>query len=549
MCSNSNCISSTLSSFSDAMASTPEQLDAARVAAAMSQMGLTHTANGALAYQGSAAGLPTSLDRDKLGSLVDLLFQTVRGATFTDERLRSVFVDNPVLFAKLAAYVRDVRGGKGEKAIGKRFLTFLACLDPDNFISIVPMIPTWGSWQDLVFIAADASKVVRMAILSHYAAQLNADLAAKLAGKNYSLAAKWMCREKSSLNKTTKMFYRLAVHMGLLYPALRKILSTLSEGVTEVKMCSNNWDEIDLGAVPSQAMRKLKAAFERHCTEWDSWQAGLATGTTKVNASTLTPVQLLMEICDFRGRGVREVTPVTQAQWETLSSMHRDKLAGVGTSKMLIMCDVSGSMYSSFKPTGPNPIAVATSLALFCSQLGVESDPWRGLVMTFSTDPTFHVVNSKDNLSAQLTQLMSANWGQSTDLQKAFDLVLRKAREHKLAPAEMPEMIVIISDMQFNSACPGLTNLESIRQAYRLAGYVMPSVVFWNVAASTSNVPAQITDRDVALGAGYSPAILKSVLGMDDLTPVGVLINALSDPRYDAMDAFGTPAGGGAAVP
>ena len=50
------------------------------------------------------------------------------------------------------------------------------------------------------------------------------------------------------------------------------------------------------------------------------------------------------------------------------------------------------------------------------------------------------------------------------------------------------------------------------------------------------NLPVQATDKDTALVSGYSPSIMKSVLGGEDLTPMGVMMKTLSSDRYEFVN-------------
>ena len=79
-------------------------------------------------------------------------------------------------------------------------------------------------------------------------------------------------------------------------------------------------------------------------------------------------------------------------------------------------------------------------------------DPWRSHVITFESTPRWHKVEG-DTLLAKVRSLQSAPWGGSTNLQGVFDLILRKATQAQLAADEMPERVLIVSDMEFNSAC------------------------------------------------------------------------------------------------
>ena len=75
---------------------------------------------------------------------------------------------------------------------------------------------------------------------------------------------------------------------------------------------------------------------------------------------------------------------------------------------------------------------------------------------------------------------------------------------------------------------------EMIKRKYEEAGYLMPAIVFWNINAN-DNVPVRHNASGVAMVSGFSPAIVKAVIGadMNEFTPFGIMMKAILDSRYD----------------
>ena len=107
------------------------------------------------------------------------------------------------------------------------------------------------------------------------------------------------------------------------------------------------------------------------------------------------------------------------------------------------------------------------------------------------------------------------------------------AEKNNVRAEEMPQKLIIVSDMQFDSACRSnnRTNFEQIQKLYRKAGYEMPQLVFWNVN-SYGNVPVTSHDTGTALVSGCSPSILKSVLTGSVITP----LDTMNDTVYSERD-------------
>jgi hypothetical protein len=127
-----------------------------------------------------------------------------------------------------------------------------------------------------------------------------------------------------------------------------------------------------------------------------------------------------------------------------------------------------------------------------------------------------------------------SNWEMSTNLHAAFDEILRVAISNNVDRKDMPKVLLIMSDMQFN-CCTGFDDraIQMIRRKYNDADYDMPNVVFWNINAY-ENVPVRFDEKGTALVSGFSPSIMKAVLAadMDSMTPEAVMKKAVMSDRY-----------------
>jgi hypothetical protein len=141
----------------------------------------------------------------------------------------------------------------------------------------------------------------------------------------------------------------------------------------------------------------------------------------------------------------------------------------------------------------------------------------------------------KGSLSERMRQLEDAEWGMSTNLQATFDLILNSAIRESLPESEMPTKLLIISDMEFNEAVRGGTNLDAIRVKYSESGYKMPEIVFWNVNGRLGNVPAHSKDQGIGLVSGFSPSVLKSILQGEIYSPEQLMLDTIDTARYSCI--------------
>jgi hypothetical protein len=63
----------------------------------------------------------------------------------------------------------------------------------------------------------------------------------------------------------------------------------------------------------------------------------------------------------------------------------------------------------------------------------------------------------------------------------------------------------------------------------------MPNLVFWNVNGRVGNSPVKYDTKWTALVSGASPSIIKSLLGWEDMTPMGIMLKTLNSERYAAI--------------
>jgi hypothetical protein len=507
----------------------------------------TTTWNGAVSHLTSGA------------ARVDFFYGAMRGvdkARFV-ELLDKSFAEDALHTLKLIAYVRDCRGGKGERELGRWALERLAEKYPRELLqNLTFFVGDFGRFDDVV---ALMNSPVEKSALDLLAKQLEADLAVlkqdegeastkveeedeqtetkkhKARMQSISLCAKWVPSEKKALDKKLQMNKKLSKHMGLKPAQLRKLyLSPLRERlrILERFMCAKDWDAINFNAVPSVAMHihgKPKHAFERHLGEkFSEWKDKLVKGETKVNAKTLFPHQVVAECM-----GRSQVDELLEAQWKVLME---EAVQTGDLRKTLVLSDVSGSMSG-------RPMQVSIALGLMISSLA--QDEYKDLVLTFETEPRFHHVEG-DSLHARVRNLLRAPWGGTTDFAKAFRAVLKVAVDAKLEKDQMLERLIVVSDMQFNSADSNFeTNYQVLKRDFEAAGYDVPHLVFWNVNGATRDVPTYSGQAKVSLVSGFSTAILKSVLTGTQITPLQTVLNVVTDERYDSITLPPTMGGDG----
>ena len=378
----------------------------------------------------------------------------------------------------------------------------LKTLSDNAQIILLDKIVELGRWDDLGVIVECGNRP---------AAQMAAYFWRDAVLANHGLAAKWAPR-KGPIAAKLRNFW------GMTPKPYRKT-SVNATNVVEQKLCAKQWNDIEFGKVPSVAAARYNAAFFRNALEkYQAYKEALVKGEEKINASAIFPHDIVRAVYG----GMRVDHDVINEQWKALPNY-----LGENPNDILVMADVSGSMHCPVSGI-IRAIDVCISLGLYISERQIGA--FKDLVLTFSSRPTFHKVHG-GNINGRIINLARANWGMSTDLNAAFKEVLRVALKYKVPATDMPKILLVLSDMEFDYCCH--TNFQEAQQMFDASGYEMPKIVFWNLNSRTQNVPVRYNQQGVALVSGFSPAILKSILSAQDFTPVQIMLDTIMNSRYD----------------
>jgi hypothetical protein len=417
------------------------------------------------------------------------------------ELFKRAFSEDNNAAIKILFYLRDVRGGQGERAIFRECLDWLSDEYPAVFTSILPFVQEYGRWDDIFFDNKEVYKLISQ--------QLEVDRNAEFP----SLLVKWLPKI-DALSRTTRAKAKvIADGIGMPYIEYRKTTRDIRKklNLVEQKMSANKWREIMFDTVPSQASRIYRNAFARHdSTRYDKYIEDVKSGKKKINASTLYPYQ----IYDSMEKASSVDIPTLNALWDNLPDYTCDKNA-------IVVADVSGSMWGE-------PMSVSVSLALYFAER--NKGHFNGYFMTFSGNPTLQKVYGSD-LKQKMEYIKRAEWGFSTNLQKVFDTILDNAVSSNVKEEDMPSTIYIVSDMEFDIATRGAgTNFDVIKMKYAEHGYKMPNLVFWNVNSRNNNLPVRADETNVTMVSGRSPSAFK--LATENKTPYDVMMDIVNSERY-----------------
>lgn len=446
---------------------------------------------------------------------------------------RKAFDENPVYAMKCLFYIRDVRGGQGERRFFRVCMKDLATYNPEAAMRNMIHVPEYGRWDDLYCFVGTPLETAALDIIKH-------QLALDVTCKTPSLLGKWLPSENTSSQKTVKLAKITRNYLGWTPRQYRKTLSVLRQriNVLERLMSEGRWDEIEFDKIPSKAGLKYKNAFARHDIERMKSEkvvqsyADFAKDTTKkVNAQILNPVDIADKIfsvynMDSTNRAIMD------KYWANLKDYYNGR-----EERGIAICDVSGSMYGQ-------PLNAAVSMSAYIAERG--KGPFKDHFITFSSNPQLVEFEGVD-IYDKFKRASRADWGGSTNVEAAMTLLLDTALKNNVPAEDMPQTLYIFSDMEFDAMSCGPATIgrwssgsrisdpetlfETIAKKWKAYGYELPRVIFWNLDARQENIPA--LNGRFGYVSGFSMNMVETILSGKD--GYALMIEKLDTDRYKVI--------------
>lgn len=448
------------------------------------------------------------------------------------------YIENPELAMKLLFYIRDIRGGMGERKIFRILLRHVAFQWPESAKKNIHLIAKYGRFDDLLCLLKTPVQKQAVDLISQ---QLQEDWKAVERRENgehdapVSLLAKWLPSANASSRKTQDNARILSNALGMDEKSYRKMLSRLRAHccLTERYLARGQVEKIKYETVPSSAMLKYRDAFARRDKErFHTYLDEVANGTKKMNSDILFPYEILRPYFKDSYYGISYGCKVKGM--DVLEALWNNQHIEVAETNAISVIDTSGSMYWSLGD-GPLPALISQALGLRFAECC--KGPFKNHVITFESNPHLIELQGK-TLRDKLMYLQSLPWGGSTNLEAVFDLILRTAVNAGATQEEMPSVLYIISDMEFNCAFrnPDKTIYENAREMFEVFGYQLPAVVFHNVNSWQTQAPVTAHTKGAALMSGAGVASFKEKFD-GNMTPMSHMLKVLNSKRYEEVHA------------
>lgn len=494
----------------------------------------THTENGAVTHKST---LNKVLDMFAFGGAY-----RQRNDADVITLFKDAYEENPTYALKCLFYLRDVRGGQGERRFFRVAFRWLCENYDEKAITLLKYVAEYGRWDDLIY-TTEGTTLEKYAIEEIIIPQFRLDLDCQTP----SLLGKWLPSENASSHTTNRLGNKVRKYLKMTHKEYRQALSTLRTriNIVEKLMSENRWDEIQFDKIPSRAGLIYKNAFARRDLIAQKYKEFMKDTTKEVNAKTLYPYDLVHDAFNSYWKALDDADRMAiNKYWENLPNYYGDN-----KENGLAIVDTSGSM-------GGQPIEAALGLGMYIADKA--HGPFANHFLTFSAAPDFvefHGADFVDKVNRAYKE-NGSNWMQNTDLKAVFDLLLSIAKKDGTKKEDMPTRLYIFSDMEFDGCisfegrseesrywfeydhcvrtsdeCETL--LEGIAREWKEQGYELPTVIFWNVNARHNNIPMLKGGR-FGYVSGMSPVLIEQVLS--GVGGIDLMLAKLDSDRYKVIE-------------
>lgn len=432
-------------------------------------------------------------------------FEKVKNFYNNGEAILSLFIKSWIvdkeLTLKILFWIRNARGGAGNRSGFRSCMKWLAQNDKDWVIANIEQFPELGRWDDLECLYDTPVEGYAVAFW------------VKAICEGNGLAAKWAGRKDNKLIR----YFRNSVlkeraHKENSVAVFRKLL-VKNTNVVETQMCANNWQGVNYEHVPSVAMSRYMKAFYKHDQSGiERFKKALVKGEVKINASVLFPHDCVRSVDSGAD------SALVDAQFAALPNY----LEGT-EQRIMCIADSSGSMGTIISGS-VKAVDVSKALSLYCSENVGPKNPFYRKFMVFESESKLVSWEGKTFSQAVKDRAIFDGAVGSTRIDVALMTLLSMGKMFKATDEQMPNVLLILSDMQFTHGVSSgrNTEVEACMKQWDAAGYKRPKIVYWNLS-SYAGSPDTANAKDVAMVSGFSPSLLKGIFAGKDFSPIGIM--------------------------
>ena len=182
------------------------------------------------------------------------------------DMFEKAFYDTPLEAVMWLFYLRDIRGGMGERRSFRIILKHMADNHPEVIAGVIPYIAEYGRYDDMWVLLETNFRKPALELIKE---QIVSDLNGVKENKSISLLGKWLPSRCSKNPKNKKYVNIICEGLGIAPYTYQKITSTLRKHlkIVECDMSAGRWSVIDYNKVPARANLRYNKAFLKHDEE------------------------------------------------------------------------------------------------------------------------------------------------------------------------------------------------------------------------------------------------------------------------------------------
>lgn len=373
-------------------------------------------------------------------------------------------------------WLRAIKEGAGERRVFDVLLKLAYNNFPDFIKDNLALIGKLGYFKDYVRIAEQIPELEE-AIVEIFSTEI---------AKGNHYACKWLPRR-------SKLSAAVRAKSGMKNAEFRRNIAKNSVTVEQL-LCQSKLQEINYAHVPSKAFNNYRKLFiSKDSTRF---MAHLIEG--KINTAAIYPHEIFDLYFNNRSNllSVEDVALIIEAQWRQLPNFINSEM------RFLPVLDTSQSMNGL-------PRAIAYPLAIYCAenQKGIFKDK----IVTFSSQARYFDLSGCGTCMEKMKTLIQYCIVDSTNIASVFQLILESVTNGNCEANEVPNCVLILSDMQFDEGAEYKTTLmNSLKRKYDKAGIIFPAIIYWNLDATNTGIHAN-SKSNATFISGFNPRIMKSV--------------------------------------
>lgn len=451
--------------------------------------------------------------------------------------MAAIFGENPLVALKIVFYNRGItrkpKGFNNESSVVHRmqgqkdeFIKSIAWLEnnhPEWLYQNLYLIPILATWKDLWYDSAatgfyyyvnkfEVFKLVKAGLKSEYHRGLLAKYLPKIRSRMHT---------KNERHRRLNAWARgLCEHLGWSEADYRRFKSAPENcaHLYQRQMCAGEWTDLDFNMIPGKALFALlsqkgkdrKNAIERHNIEkkYLAW-----IQKQPVAKFTGYPYELYKAARNKNRTLIQRHT--FNKQFEGLIKKAKESVSPELLAKgVLCALDTSGSMEGCYGmnglPNGLAPIDICVGLGIYFSSLLEGS--FKDHVIMF--DNTSRFLRLHGEFCDKCDQIPPNAMG-GTNFQSVIDEIVRVRKSNPEIPvSDFPEVLLVVSDMQWNATGTFETNYEMLVRKLASVGLPPITCIWWQVDGRfTGDIPSLATDVGAYMISGFDGAIVTSLLG------------------------------------